>query len=313
MKRSSFILGLFLIVAIGGQISRLDAQSATATPSDTIITQFAVIGDYGQAGQNEQAVAEMVLSWNPDFIITTGDNNYPSGQAETIDENIGQYYADYIFPYNGTYESDSSENRFFPSLGNHDWQRNHAQAYFDYFTLPGNERYYDFVRETVHFFVLDSDLSEPDGVSAGSPQYEWLRHGLTTSREQWNIVYFHHSPYTSSLLHRPATWMQWPFQTWGADIVLTGHSHQYERLEVDHFPYIVNGLGGQSFRAFAIIMPQSILRFNANLGAQLVRVYDNEVLFEFFSINNGGTLVDSFTLVKHNLMPPAPATSTPVP
>src|SRR5262245_65541757 len=62
-------------------------------------TTFAVIGDYGGGGSNEQAVANLVHSWNPDFIATTGDNNYPSGDASTIDANIGQYYHDYIYPY----------------------------------------------------------------------------------------------------------------------------------------------------------------------------------------------------------------------
>ena len=42
--------------------------------------KFAAIGDYGLAGPNELAVANLVKSWNPDFIITTGDNNYPAGK-----------------------------------------------------------------------------------------------------------------------------------------------------------------------------------------------------------------------------------------
>ncbi|PYV85585.1 MAG: alkaline phosphatase, partial [Acidobacteria bacterium] len=56
--------------------------------------RFAVIGDYGTAGQNELDVSSLVKSWNPDFIITVGDNNYPDGWASTIDRNIGQYYHD---------------------------------------------------------------------------------------------------------------------------------------------------------------------------------------------------------------------------
>src|SRR4051794_29076508 len=90
-----------------------------AQPKDT--TRFAVIGDFGSAGKNEQAVAEMVDGWKPEFIVTVGDNNYTLGLAETIDANIGQYYHAYIGDYTGKYGAGSTENRFFPSLGNHDW------------------------------------------------------------------------------------------------------------------------------------------------------------------------------------------------
>ena len=77
--------------------------------------RFAVIGDFGDAGSDEEAVASLVDSWNVDFIITVGDNNYPDGEASTIDENIGQYYHKYIHPYVGSYGEGSEVNRFFPS------------------------------------------------------------------------------------------------------------------------------------------------------------------------------------------------------
>ncbi len=141
--------------------------TATATPTLTPEPQsvkFAVIGDFGLDGSAEADVSTLIHSWKPDFIITVGDNNYPSGAASTIDANIGKYYHDYIFPYIGTYGSGSDINRFFPTLGNHDWYTPNAQPYFDYFTLPGNERYYDFVWGPLHFFALDSDEHEPDGI-----------------------------------------------------------------------------------------------------------------------------------------------------
>ncbi len=88
---------------------------------------------------------------------------------------------------------------FFPTLGNHDWYTNDAQPYLDYFTLPGNERYYDFVWGPVHFFALDSDEHEPDGVNAGSAQAAWLQQGLAASTSPWNIVYTHYPPYSSGM------------------------------------------------------------------------------------------------------------------
>src|SRR5438874_1519543 len=65
--------------------------------------RFGVIGDYGWAGKPEADVANQVASWKPDLVITTGDNNYEFGLAATIDQNIGQYFHQYIYPYTGSY------------------------------------------------------------------------------------------------------------------------------------------------------------------------------------------------------------------
>ena len=65
----------------------------------------------------------LIDSLEVDFIITLGDNNYNDGAASTIDQNIGKYFNEYIYPYFGTYSPGGnldSVNRFFPSPGNHD-------------------------------------------------------------------------------------------------------------------------------------------------------------------------------------------------
>jgi hypothetical protein len=98
--------------------------------------RFAAVGDYGDEGQPEADVAALVRSWDPEFILTLGDNNYPDGEASTIDANIGQYYHDFIGNYTGSYGPGAAENRFFPALGNHDWYTAGAQPYLDYFTFP---------------------------------------------------------------------------------------------------------------------------------------------------------------------------------
>ena len=112
----------------------LCGASLQAQPS----IQFAAIGDYGLAGRVEMDVSNLVKSWNPDFVITLGDNNYEYGEASTIDKNIGQYYHAFISPYAGSFGTGDTVNRFFPALGNHDWLTAGAQPYLDYFTLPGN-------------------------------------------------------------------------------------------------------------------------------------------------------------------------------
>jgi hypothetical protein len=257
-------------------------------------TRFAVLGDYGSAGPAEERVAALVKRWFPEFLITTGDNNYPSGEQATIDQNIGQYFHEFIAPYRGSYGAGAAENRFFPSLGNHDWYTPGAQPYLDYFTLPGNERYYDVLWESVHLFALNSDPIEPDGVTADSVQGRWLQSRLAASQARWQIVYLHHPPYSSSSTHGSAAWMQWPFREWGADLVVAGHDHTYERVEVDGLTYIVCGLGGKSVYQFTTPVPGSQIRYNASYGAALVEVDPERLAFRFFNVDE--QLIDEFEL-----------------
>jgi len=278
--------------------TRTPLQVNTLTPTLTpkpLAVKFAVIGDFGLDGVAEADVATLVHSWQPDIIITVGDNNYPSGAADTIDANIGKYYHDYISPYIGTYGPGADMNRFFPALGNHDWYTTGAQPYLDYFTLPGNERYYDFVWGPVHFYTIDSDENEPDGINAGSVQAAWLQQALAASSSPWNIVYTHHPPYSSGA-HGSTDWMQWPFAAWGADALLAGHDHLYERLLVDGIPYFTDGAGGGALYNFSTPLPESQFRYNANYGAILVTASETEMLFEFY--NRVGKLIDSYQVTK---------------
>lgn len=108
--------------------------------------RFVAIGDYGLAGPAEAQVAALVKSWNPEIISALGDNNYDLGDSAAIDQNIGQCYHTCIYKYRRRYGPSASTNRFFPSLGNHDYYTRNGEAYRDYFTLPGNGCYYDFIR-----------------------------------------------------------------------------------------------------------------------------------------------------------------------
>ncbi len=265
-------------------------------PSETPIPQivrFAVIGDFGSGKQPEADVAALVKSWNPDLIITTGDNNYPDGASETIDHRIGQFFHEFIAPYVGSYGEGGQENRFFPSLGNHDWYSTGAQPYLDYFTLPGNERYYDFNWGPVHFYALDSDSREPDGVGRTSQQAVWLQNQLAVSTSPWDIVYFHHAPYSSGI-QGDVDWMQWPFAEWGADVVLSGHDHTYERILRDGIIYFVNGLGGYSKYSFFGVIDGSQMRYNQDYGAMLVEASENAIRFQF--INRLNEVIDTFEI-----------------
>lgn len=265
-------------------------ETAIPSPTPVLMVRFAVIGDYGEAGPGLEAVAGLIDSWDVDLIITTGDNNYPIGSPKTIDANIGQYFHEYIYPYQGEYGPGGQINRFFPSMGNHEWMWLNAQPYLDYFELPGNERYYQFSWDFIDFFALDSDWAEPDGIVPDSVQGEWLQAELAEADGAWQVVYFHHSPYSSGY-HGPTPHMQWPFDEWGTDVAFTGHDHHYERLDVGGLTYFVVGLSGGPRYAINDAYPGSQVRYRAQYGALLVETTPDELKYWFYNID--GELIDS--------------------
>ena len=255
---------------------------------------FGVIGDYGVNNIAELEVSNLIKTWNPDFIITVGDNNYPKGDSSTIDINIGKYFHEFIWPYYGIYGVGSKKNRFFPSIGNHDILTANGKPYYDYFTLPGNERYYDFVWRDVHFFSLNSDIREIDGSESTSIQAQWLKNKLATSTSPWKIVYMHESPFVSDENHHSEIRLQWPFKDWGATVVLSGHSHVYERLSVNELTYMVNGLGGNGIYSFDNPVPGSLVRYNGAHGAMKVVANADSIVFMF--INSSDSLIDYYSI-----------------
>lgn len=313
MKTPLQIIILIFLSLLGAAAGAPARVEAVLQPQDPNAVRIAVVGDYGDGSQAEADVAALIDSWTPDYVVTVGDNNYPAGAAEDIDAVIGRFYSDYIAPYRGSYGDGAATNRFFPTLGNHDWDTSRGeppvpQPYLDYFTLPdgpGQERYYDVRLGPVHLFALDSDPREPDGVSATSTQARWLQGALAASDAPWKLVVFHHAPYSSGL-HGSTPYMRWPFREWGADAVLSGHDHDYERLMVDGLPYFVNGLGGDSRYWFLIPWPGTQVRYNDDAGAMLIEATPDRIAFQF--ITRRGELIDSYAIEAG-----APATPAPEP
>ncbi len=272
---------------------------------------FVAIGDFGDDSPFEAAIAARVRGAAPDVVVTLGDNNYPSGGARTIDANIGKHYASFIAPYRGAYGPGADRNRFFPSLGNHDWYTSDLEPYLDYFELPGNERYYDFVWGPVHFFALDSDSAEPDGTSVDSVQARWLRETMQASESPWQVVYMHHAPYSSGR-HGSDTTMQWPYAQWGADVVLAGHDHHYERIERDGTVFLVNGLSG-SPKVYPIgkAIDGSVVRFNETHGALFANATATTLSLSF--VTGDGKTVDAVELTQPGATEPGPLAAEPAP
>ncbi len=263
---------------------------------------FGIIGDFGGNNAGSKAVAKSINSKKPDFIITVGDNNYPRGCLATIDENIGQYYSNYIGNYHGSYGDGASINKFFPTLGNHDWDAStHCPAgdtlpYEQYFTLPGNQRYYDFEKNGIHFFALDSDTREPSGNTKGSAQYKWLVEKLKNSKAHFKIAYFHHAPYSSSY-HGSNKNLQWDFAKLGIDVVLAGHDHIYERIERNGILYFVNGIGGadSNYKTWWKIKGSKFI-YNKTYGYMLATIAANKLTFKLYSQDS--ELIDQASITK---------------
>jgi len=277
--------------------------------------KFAVIGDFGDGtfryGNHVVNVANIVHSWNPEFIVTVGDNTYmpkKDNEADQYDSDVGQFYYQYIYPYSGQYGQGSGINRFFPALGNHEYYEPNfgvgIQEYLDWFVLPGNERYYN-VRwsEEVEIFVINNyngysskDLGneEPDGSDANSIQALWLKNELSSSTATWKLVFGHVPPYASGVTSSQSLSTRWPFKEWGADAMFAGHRHNYERLVVDGMLYFVDGTGGYGLHSFTEPVIGSQVRIK-QYGAMLVDANPNDITFKF--INELGVELDSFTLV----------------
>lgn len=299
-------------------------------------TTFAIIGDYGMDNTAQANVATLVKGWSPEFIVTTGDNYYSAAGNESgnrYHEANGKYYCEFLRAVAGTGTSCPSgtatpTNRFFPVLGNHDYTDTGnsgklPSVYTSYFALPGsgisvgsvpsgNERYYDFVWGPVHFFMLNTGSlasstncttgEEPHGCTSSSVQAGWLQSALAASTAPWKMVVLHIVPFSSDSSHGSTSYLQWPYEAWGADLVVGGHSHTYERIIRDvnadgtPIPYIVNGLGGASRYNFGTPVAGSEVRYNSNWGAMRVTATDAQMTLEFYSIDNGGTLRDTYQL-----------------
>lgn len=265
---------------------------------------IASIGDFGDGSVDSGNVAELVHSWSPDVIITAGDNRYG---ASTFDDVVGRYYCAYLTDAGtGPHCAGGSSriNKFFPSTGNHDYLDGGGIGEYEaYFTLPGagiagsdssgSELFYDFVVGPVHFFAIDS-FGVLINRSSFIRQKAWLKEQLAASASRFQLVYMHHPPYSSSIWHGSTRALQWDYSGWGADAVIAGHDHHYERLELEGIPYFVNGLGGRSKREIVGILEGSGVRYDDGYGAMRITADDETMRFEFFNV--AGERVDVFTI-----------------
>ena len=304
----SFFSTLIFCMLLNGIFAQSSAPITVNVPADSIT--FAVIGDYGQNSPEEGQVAAMIKTWNVDFIITTGDNNYFLGQRKTIVQNIGKYYGDFIYnpdapadlQCHGKAEKEKI-NRFFPSPGNHDNYSIGLKPYLKYFTLPGDEKNYTFSWGPVQFYSINTGMSAK--ITSKGKEAKWLQEGLSKSTEPFKFVYFHHPPYSSGE-HGSAMSMQWPYGTWGVDAVLTGHEHFYERVQdlTSEKPvYITCGSSGNTHLYGCDVHPLDSTRFKVkcddqHYGAMKVRATAHMVIFEYYIATEPDKPKDTYIIRK---------------
>ena len=299
-----FAIACLFVLTLFAWVSSCNAQT------------FAIISDYGSADTNESKVSQMVRGWNPEFIITAGDNFHKT--LTPLETMIGQYYR-WSFP------------NFFPTAGNHDitdpvnYYLNDATYltnFTDYFSwLPGNRRYYTITKGDIQFFFFNSDFGgiasycpgarlvyEPHGVDSNSIQGRWLKAQLALSNAKFKIVVMHNPPFLSFPVDYDTTTivncngtpyrirmkidtifndLRFNFREMGADMVLSGHTHCGELLEVDGLPYYIQLSGGAPLGSwFANRNPHSKFFYKSDFGATLAKVQGDSINFELKSLGN---------------------------
>ena len=178
---------------------------------------FVGAGDIAMCDANSEATARL-LDGIGGTVFTLGDNAYFSGTA-----------AEFRDCYNPTWGRHKSRTR--PVPGNHDYVSPDAGPYYDYFGASVGPRglgYYSFDIGGWHAVALNSSI----GVGSGSAQAAWLRSDLASARARCTIAYWHHPLFTSGPDgDSPSMRDFWRIlYDAGAEIVMNGHEHFYERF-----------------------------------------------------------------------------------
>jgi hypothetical protein len=304
-----FVAG-FCWVWVGG----LGPAAAPTALTDPVLVGAGDIAECGQPGAEQTA---KLLDTIEGTIFTTGDNAYPNGSA-----------ADYANCYDPTWGRHKARTR--PAIGNHDYHTPGAPAYFDYFGAAAGERgkgYYSYDLGAWHIVVLNSNCADIDGCQAGSPQEQWLRADLAAHPTTCTLAYFHHPRFSSGPDHRPELrnniemrpfWQA--LYSAGADVVLAGHAHLYERFapqdpngaaDSQGLRQFVVGTGGGGLYEFGAPVANSEVRYNASYGVLKLTLHAASYDWQFvtppgntFSDTGSAACVESSAvLARHMFLP----------
>ncbi|MEL6554451.1 MAG: metallophosphoesterase [Cyanobacteria bacterium J06621_11] len=247
--------------------------------------RFVALGDVGTGERRQYMVANALNQrWQQSPFSTallTGDNIYPNGEIERIENAFEQPYAGLL----------QNNVLFRAALGNHDYQTHQGEDQIAYpgYNMPS--RYYTFQDENVQFFALDTNQS--DGFnsemreSPWADQLQWLEAELEKSTADWKVVFGHH-PVFSSGRHgsqRDLLRSLSPILTrHGVQLYLNGHDHNYERTKpIDGTTYITTGNAAK----LRPVKPSSITAHaSSQLGFTDFSVYSDKIVVRAVDKNN---------------------------
>jgi len=244
-------------------------------------------------GEDLDDVGRLIRNWGPMAILGTG---WINDVQTDYDATAGDQFHDYLDPYSGN-KGDGADNGnlLWAGPSQFDWDFDSLVTFRGFFPLANNERYYFVTVGDTQIFFVDSSTSEPDGNTAGSTQGLWLQAALAASTARWKIVIMWHDAWGS--LYNDAN-LQWPFKTWGADLVISSQALNYERLDISGLPVINNGLGGlgpfQPLGIYASVDTRS--SYAAKAGALKITAKDASLVSEFWT--KDGELIDTLELTK---------------
>jgi hypothetical protein len=269
---------------------------------------FVGAGDIAACNSTGDEATAALLDAIPGTVFTLGDNVYPTGT-------LSQYQACYESSW-GRHKS-----RTVPVAGNHEYDASGNTGYFDYFGAsagtPG-KGYYSFELGTWHVVVLNSNCSFVGGCQAGSAQEQWLRADLAAHQADCTVALWHHPRFSSGTEHGSDPTMQ-PF--WqalydgGADLVLNGHEHSYERFApqtptgMPDLSYglreFVVGTGGASHYPLGTPLPTSQASNSDTFGVLKLTLHSGSYDWQFVP-EAGATFTDAGTGGCHGAPPPPP-------
>jgi len=250
-------------------------------------------------GCHEKATADLVATINPQAVLALGDIQYVHGTL-----------ANYAASYDPTWGR--FKNITHPVLGNHEGGEGGTnKTYFAYFGQSAGEPakgYYSFDLGGWHLIALNSNCGEysfnksHDGCAPGSPQDLWLKNDLATHPAMCTLAYFHVPRFSSgSDHHSDASSDQTLTTLWrdlyagGADVILNGHAHDYERFapldpdgQIDQARGIrefVVGTGGDDHHTSAAAVHGSEVRNSDSFGVLQLALRASSYDYQF--VNDG--------------------------
>jgi acid phosphatase type 7 len=256
-------------------------------------------GDIGSCRSSGDEATAALLTGAPATIAALGDLAYPVGSA-----------ADFANCYDPSWGRFKSTTR--PAAGNHDYATPGAAGYFDYFGAAAGPRaagYYSYDLGSWHVVVLNSNCRfVPCG--PGSLQETWLRRDLALHRTRCTLAYFHHPLFSSTVgTATPAVRPLWQaLYDGGADVVLNGHAHNYQRFgpqtpsgaadPARGIREFVVGTGGNSHHRVGLPTPNQETVDDTTYGVLRLLLLDTGYRWQFVP-QSGGVFADSGTAACH--------------